>query len=98
MADNVLFDKLAYLDRLTRAGMDEQQARALSDALDEALKESVATKRDIADLRHLKDAWPNVSTILPEMLGTENWCILRWGLRVKTLLKNVVTSIKRFAT
>jgi hypothetical protein len=36
MADNVLFEKLAYLDRLTRAGIDELQARALGDALDDA--------------------------------------------------------------
>ena len=45
--ENLLFDKLAYVDRLTKAGIDEQQARALSDALDEALKESVATKADV---------------------------------------------------
>lgn len=52
----MLFDKLAYVDRLVKAGIDENQARVLSDALDEALKESVATKSyvgsEIARLEH----------------------------------------------
>ena len=52
MAENLLFDKLAYVDRLVKAGIDESQARALSDALDEALKESVATRSNIARLEH----------------------------------------------
>jgi hypothetical protein len=43
MAD-LLFDKLAYLDRLTRAGVAEETARAHADAMDEALRESVVTK------------------------------------------------------
>jgi hypothetical protein len=48
MADQILFDKLAYIDRLKRAGIDEGQARAHAEAMDEALRESVATKSDIA--------------------------------------------------
>ena len=56
MPDTLLFDKLAYVDRLVKAGIDENQARVLSDALDEALKESVATKSyvgsEIARLEH----------------------------------------------
>ena len=48
----LLFDKLAYIDRLTKAGIDEAQARAHAEAMEEALRESVATKRDIAELRH----------------------------------------------
>jgi fatty acid/phospholipid biosynthesis enzyme len=51
MENQLLFDKLAYVDRLIKSGIDEGQARALSDALGEALKESVATKNDIATLR-----------------------------------------------
>src|SRR3954467_12860538 len=33
------FDKLAYVDRLTAAGFSEQQARAMADSLDTALRE-----------------------------------------------------------
>ena len=45
------FDKLAYIDRLKAAGFPEPQARAMADGLDQALREEVATKSDIAVLR-----------------------------------------------
>ena len=45
------FDKLAYVDRLKAAGFNEPQTRALADGLDQALREEVATKSDIAALR-----------------------------------------------
>jgi hypothetical protein len=47
----ILFDRLAYKDRLTRAGIAEDQARAHAEAMDEALRESVATKADLAAVR-----------------------------------------------
>jgi hypothetical protein len=47
MADQITFDKLAYIDRLIRGGIAEPQARAHAEAMDEALRESVATKTDI---------------------------------------------------
>jgi len=46
----LLFDKLAYIDRLTRGGIPEPQARAHTEAMDAALHESVATRADIARL------------------------------------------------
>jgi hypothetical protein len=52
MADQLLFDKLAYIDKLKRAGIDETQARAHGEALDSALRESVATKSDVETVRH----------------------------------------------
>jgi hypothetical protein len=52
MPDTLLFDKLVYIDRLTKAGIDEVQARAHAEAMEEALRESVATKTDIARLEH----------------------------------------------
>jgi hypothetical protein len=45
------FDKLAYIDRLKAAGFAEPQARAMADGLDQALREEVATKSDLAVLR-----------------------------------------------
>jgi hypothetical protein len=48
MADPILFDKLRFIDRLKRAGIDDDQARAHAEAMDEVLRESVATKLDIA--------------------------------------------------
>lgn len=44
------FDRLAYIDRLRAAGFDEKQARAHAEALDAALRDSVATKADIERL------------------------------------------------
>jgi hypothetical protein len=49
MAEQILFDRLAYLDRLKRAGIPEDHARAHAEAIDEALRESVATKRDLRE-------------------------------------------------
>ena len=45
------FDKLAYVDRLQAAGMGEREARALADGLDQALREEVATKTDLAAVK-----------------------------------------------
>lgn len=45
------FDKLAYVDRLKAAGMGEREARALADGLDQALREEVATRTDLAAVR-----------------------------------------------
>ncbi len=55
MTDQILFDKLAYLDKLKAAGIDASQARAHADALDVALRESVATKVDITRLENRID-------------------------------------------
>jgi hypothetical protein len=44
----ILFDRLAYIDRLTRAGIGEDHARAHAEAIDEALRDAVATKSDLA--------------------------------------------------
>jgi predicted nucleic acid-binding Zn-ribbon protein len=68
------FDKLAYVDRLTTSGMDERQARALADGLDQALREEVATKTDVGAvgtevtaLRHeLKD---EIAAVRQELKG-----------------------------
>ena len=49
------FDKLAYIDRLKAAGFAEPQARAMADGLDQALREEVATKSDVAALRSAID-------------------------------------------
>jgi len=50
MTDQILFDKLIYIDRLKRAGISEDQARAHAEAMDEALHKAVATKADITIL------------------------------------------------
>jgi hypothetical protein len=43
----ITFDKLAYIDRLKSAGIGEPEARAHAEALDQALRQEVATKHDL---------------------------------------------------
>ena len=52
MSDQILFDKLAYIDKLKSAGISDDQARAHAEAMDAALRDSVATKFDIAALKN----------------------------------------------
>jgi hypothetical protein len=52
MAAQVLFNPLAYVDRLTRGGFSPDQARASAEALETAFSESVATKSDLESLKH----------------------------------------------
>lgn len=47
MTTQVLFNQLAYIDRLTRGGFPPDQARASAEALEFAFTESVATKSDL---------------------------------------------------
>lgn len=47
----VLFDRLTYLDKLKAAGIGDEQARAHADALDAALRDSVATRADLVAVR-----------------------------------------------
>ena len=46
----IAFDTLAYVDKLKSSGIPEDQARAQAEALDTALRETVATKADIQRL------------------------------------------------
>lgn len=48
MAEQILFDKLGFIDHLKRSGVTEDRARAHAEAM--ALRESVATKSDIVRL------------------------------------------------
>lgn len=49
-AYSVTFDKLVYLDRLKAAGVPDDVARAHAEGLDQALRESIATKSDLEKL------------------------------------------------
>ena len=51
MANGITFDKLEYVERLQASGFSEPQAKGAAEALDTALKDTVATKHDIEFLR-----------------------------------------------
>jgi hypothetical protein len=46
----VTFDRLTYVDRLKAAGLEEEQARALAEALDGALRDAIVTRADLGEL------------------------------------------------
>ena len=84
MADMILFDKLAYIDRLKRAGIDDNQARAHAEAMDDALRESVATKGDLrneisrlenkieSEITRLENKIESETTRLENKIGSES--------------------------
>ena len=45
------FDTHAFVKRLTRAGMDEQQAEAMVECQTQLINDSLATKQDIEEIR-----------------------------------------------
>ena len=51
MTAQILFDRLAYVDRLKAGSFTEQQAQAAAEALALVLVETVATKTDIASVK-----------------------------------------------
>jgi hypothetical protein len=57
------FDRLAYLDRLKAAGLEEDQARALTDALDAALREAIVTRADLRDLERKLETKIETATV-----------------------------------
>jgi hypothetical protein len=80
MTSQVLFNQLTYIDRLTRGGFTPDQARASAEALEFAFSESVATKSDIAELKH---EIASVKTDLEHEITS-----------VKTDLEHNITSVK----
>ena len=49
----VTFDKLTYVESLKASGIDENHAKAQAAALDVVLREAIATKADIQDVKLL---------------------------------------------
>ncbi len=73
----VVFDKLAFVRRLEGEGaFSRGQAEALSEALHQAVNETVATKADVAEVRHeLADARAELKHELRELraqMGTRS--------------------------
>ena len=87
------FDKLAYVDRLQAAGMGEREARALAEGLDQALREEVATKTDIAavktDLAALKTELSVEIAAVKAQLSVENAAVNTRLTTVDTRLTTV---------
>ena len=98
------FDKLAYVDRLKAAGMGEREARALADGLDQALREEVATKTDVAAVRtelvavkhELQAELQTVKHELRAELQTMKHDMLRWMVGMAFAQVGLTVAIIRF--
>ncbi|MGD9541103.1 hypothetical protein [Methylocystis sp.] len=73
------FDRLAYVDRLRHGGIEEGQARAHAEALDAALRDSVATRSDIDDLqRQIREVETGLEAKIETSAANLRVEILRW--------------------
>ena len=57
MAEQQLFNKVVYINRIKRAGITEHEARAHAEAIEQALHEGIATdielvRNDLQQLEH----------------------------------------------
>ena len=104
MTTQVLFNALTYIDRLVRGGFSQDQARASAEALESALSESVATKTDIADLKHeiasaTRDLRSDITAVEGqlklEISQTKNE-ILRWAFGFNLVLIGAIFAIVKF--
>jgi ribosomal protein L29 len=65
MNQHIIFDRTRYTDKLRDNGVDEKTARAHSDALDGALRDAVATKADLNEVKaELKGDLADLRTVL----------------------------------
>jgi predicted nuclease with TOPRIM domain len=80
------FGKLAYVDRLKAAGMGEREARALAEGLDQALREEVATKTDVAA----------VKTELAADIASVKHDLLRWMVGMAFVQAGLTVALIRF--
>ena len=61
---DLTFDRLTYIDKLKSVGVKDDVARAHSEALHSAMKDSVATKSDLKSLKIELLMW-----LFPMLLG-----------------------------
>ncbi|MEI8396971.1 MAG: hypothetical protein WCF85_19775 [Rhodospirillaceae bacterium] len=89
------FDKLAYLESLKNAGIPEAHARAHALALDDALRDSVATQADVvresASIR--SELATTKSDIRADLLDVEHRLSNRIADAKTDLLKVIITTV-----
>lgn len=81
-----LFDRLRYVDRLTGAGIAADQARAHADAMEDALRQGVATKADVRS---------EIAALRTDMLAMEHRLTVRGGLMAAAVVA-ILASLKFF--
>lgn len=91
------FDRLAYVDRLRNGGIEEGQARAHAEALDAALRDSVATRSDIDDLqRQIREVETRLEAKIETSAANLRVEILRWLIVTQIALAGFVFAAIKF--
>jgi hypothetical protein len=91
------FDRLAYVDRLREAGFDEKQARAQAEALDLALRDSVATKADVEEVRRdLREVETRLEAKIEASAANLKIEILRWLVLTQIALASFIFAAVKF--
>jgi hypothetical protein len=97
MSTHVLFNQLAYIDRLVRGGFSPDQARASAEALESAFTETVATKFDLE--REVASVKAEISTLEArlklEIAHAKN-DTLRWVFGFNLVLVGAIFTIVKF--
>lgn len=93
-----IFDRLAYVDRLRAAGVDESQARAHAEALDVALRDGVASKADIDRLEtKLSSDIDRLEAKIETTTANLKVEILRWMVVTQLAVGGLLFAALRFA-
>jgi hypothetical protein len=91
------FDRLAYVDRLRNGGIEEGQARVHAEALDAALRDSVATRSDIDDLqRQIREVETRLEAKIETSAANLRVEILRWLIVTQIALAGFVFAAIKF--
>ncbi|MGJ0394995.1 MAG: hypothetical protein ACR65U_02025 [Methylocystis sp.] len=95
MTSSVL--RLAYVDRLRNGGIEEGQARVHAEALDAALRDSVATRSDIDDLqRQIREVETRLEAKIETSSANLRVEILRWLIVTQIALAGFVFAAIKF--
>jgi transketolase C-terminal domain/subunit len=100
VTNQILFDRLAYVDRLKAGSFSEQQARAAADALGEALVETVATKADIvsvkADIGQLETKFEARFASVEARIAESRASIIQWVVGVAIAACTIGAAVASF--
>lgn len=96
MSTTFTFDRLRYTDVLRNAGVDEKAARAHADALDDAMRQGVATKSDIAEVRtEIHDLRHELKTDIADLRHELKTDIAGLRTEFKTDMSSLETAVTR---
>lgn len=91
------FDKLAYVDRLKSAGVDDAQARAHAEALDAALRGGIATSADINEIRrHFQETEARLDARIAEESKRLRTSLIRWLIILQLAMGLLVVGAIKF--